>query len=187
MDRRQQKTRKAIFDAFAALLEEESYAKITVQEIVDKADIGRTTFYAHFETKDCLLQEMCADLFGHVFSEHLHTEETHDFSKSAYTLTEQITHILYHLRDNGTEITRLLTGESADLFLNHLKEYLIRVFDPRIRQQESPLPLSYRQRYMAASFAETIRWWSDEGMKRPPEEVAADYVTAITQGVIGPQ
>ena len=80
MDRRQKKSRDAIFNAFGVLLSRKSYTKITVQEIIDEANVGRSTFYAHFETKDDLLREMCTDLFNHVFSEHLDSESTHDFS-----------------------------------------------------------------------------------------------------------
>ena len=80
MDRRQRKTREAIYRAFTALLKKEPYAKITVQQIIDLADVGRTTFYTHFETKDALLESFCAEIFEHVFSEELNKEKNHDFS-----------------------------------------------------------------------------------------------------------
>ena len=80
-DRRQQKTRQAVFEAFTGLLEKKAYSKITIQEIIDGANIGRSTFYSHFETKDDLLKALCKEIFDHVFSDELTQEPTHDFSK----------------------------------------------------------------------------------------------------------
>ncbi|MBO4789666.1 MAG: TetR/AcrR family transcriptional regulator, partial [Oxalobacter sp.] len=71
----------AVFQAFTRLLEKKSFSNISVQEIIDEANIGRSTFYAHFETKDDLLRALCSEIFDHVFSKHLTKEATHDFSK----------------------------------------------------------------------------------------------------------
>ena len=98
MDRRQRRTRSLIFRAFSALLEKKNYSSITVQDIIDEADIGRSTFYAHFDTKDELLKALCTDIFDHVFSEAILSEEKHDFSHHS-SFRDRITHILYHLQE----------------------------------------------------------------------------------------
>ena len=71
MDRRQKKTREAIFKAFTELLAKKHFNQITVGEIIERADVGRATFYAHFETKDYLLKELCGELFLRYFKENL--------------------------------------------------------------------------------------------------------------------
>lgn len=83
MDRRQQRTRQAVYKAFTDLLRCRSYNSITVQEIIDAANIGRSTFYSHFETKDDLLKALCTEIFAHVFADDLMKEKTHDFSGDA--------------------------------------------------------------------------------------------------------
>lgn len=56
MDRRVRKTREALYSAFTALVVEKGYEAISVQDIIDGADVGRTTFYAHFKNKEELLR-----------------------------------------------------------------------------------------------------------------------------------
>lgn len=129
MDRRQKKTREAIFRAFTELLKHEAYAKISVQEIIDLADIGRTTFYAHFETKDDLLRSLCSEIFEHVFSEDLGKEKNHDFSESHDTKAK-ITHILYHLQDHMDYLPGILSGESGEIFMSYFKIYLKELYIP---------------------------------------------------------
>jgi AcrR family transcriptional regulator len=54
-DRRTVRTRRALLTAFIELVLERGYAEIGIGDIVDRADIGRSTFYAHFRSKDELL------------------------------------------------------------------------------------------------------------------------------------
>jgi len=51
-DRRVERTQRLIQGAFRSLLEEKGFEALTVQQIIDRANIGRATFYAHYENKD---------------------------------------------------------------------------------------------------------------------------------------
>ncbi len=169
MDRRQKKTRQAVYNAFTQLLEKKSYSNITVQEIIDEANIGRSTFYAHFETKDELLHALCTEIFEHVFSETLEKEQTHDFSQSSGTLDSEITHILYHLRDNQRYIRGILSSESGELFMRFFKEYLERLFEGALSEKTSEIPREYLLNHMVCDFAETVRWWMRNDSYSPEE------------------
>ena len=61
-DRRVGKTRKALKEALTDLILEEGYEGVTVQDVIDRADVGRSTFYAHFLDKNDLLMAVLSDL-----------------------------------------------------------------------------------------------------------------------------
>ena len=173
MDRRQRKTRNAIFTAFSALLERKCYSSVTVQDIIDEADIGRSTFYSHFETKDELLRAMCTDIFDHVFSEDIMSEAEHDFSHNS-SFRDRITHILYHLREKQQSISGLFIGECGEVFIRYFKEYLYHVFDAHI-SVSSNIPRDYAADMAVSSFAGTVRWWMRDNGSHSPEEVSAYF------------
>jgi AcrR family transcriptional regulator len=179
MDRRQQKTRSAIFRAFNRLLEEKHFNNITVQEILDEADIGRSTFYSHFETKDALLREMCTDIFDHIFSHELSSETSHDFSASDHGLQEKITHLLYHLKDNKGNVLGILSGESGELFMRYFKEYLTAMFEQYLESLRQDVPKEFALNHLVGSLAEAVKWWIGTRMKMPPEDVA-EYFLKLT-------
>lgn len=179
MDRRQQKTRKAIFDSLSRLLERKRFENITVQEIIDEANIGRSTFYAHFETKDDLLKEMCTVIFQHIFRDRLPQEADHDYSAGSPNLELKLGHILYHLRESKTDLRGILGGESGELFMQFLKSYLRELFSQYLDAFPAQIPKSFLLHHLSASFAEAIKWWMMEDTKQSPEEVASYFMIAV--------
>ena len=183
MDRRQQKSKAAIFSAFEALLARKNYSQITVQEIIDEANVGRTTFYAHFETKDALLRELCTNLFDHVFADRPGVETGHDFSLSQGDYRTVVTHMLYHLRESGKNVARLLMGESSDVFLFYFRQYLdasvVNSLVAGVNREQVDVPESFLRNHISGSFVNMVQWWIQEGMKESPEELAS-YFLAVT-------
>lgn len=183
MDRRQQKTRAAIFNALSSLLKEKNYNHISVQNISDRANIGRSTFYAHFETKDDLLTALCHDIFSHVFAKSLDTEHTHDFSENHTNIYALMTHILYHIRDNK-DIPDIINCESGELFLKIFKKYFndfytAKVFSD-IKGKNFTVPYSFIENHISGSFINMIQWWINNGMAETPEELT-EYFKAVTE------
>ncbi len=181
MDRRQIKTRDAIFKALSSLLEKKRYENITVQEIIDAANIGRSTFYAHFETKDELLRSMCTDIFHHIFNEDLTQEADHDYSAGSGSVDLKLTHLLYHLKAHRNDLNGILHGESGDLFMKYFREYLNELFSRYRDDFQADVPSGYLLRHLVWSFAETVKWWLAENTRYTPEEVAGFYLTVVNR------
>ena len=175
MDRRVAKTRKSIMQAFYVLLDKKKYCEITIQDIIDKADIGRSTFYAHFETKDELLHTMCKELFEHIFSSGSIDASSRENSSGADDLRSRIYHLCTHLYDNKNEIVRIMRFESSEIYKHYLKEYLEELFKERVTEMKSDIPESFMMKQFTDSFTAALEWWSAESMETLPEDLAGYY------------
>lgn len=187
MDRRQQKTRAAIFSAFTTLLEGKSYSKITVQEIIDAANVGRTTFYAHFETKDDLLKALCEELFGHIISSARDCTHTHGLYSDGNAPESVFCHLLQHLQENDNNIIALLSCESSEIFLRYFKDSLNDLvqlqFVNQNRKVNTDIPQDFLINHISGSFVEIVLWWIKGRMKQTPAELD-QYFRAVIEPVM---
>lgn len=184
MDRRQKKTREAIFAAFGELLAKKDFNKITVAEIIERADVGRATFYAHFETKDSLMQALCDELFCHIFdslhkdrAEHKHIFEC-DAPDSVFL------HLILHLQRNDNHILDLLAAQNNELFLRFFKEHLKALVKDQLYLFESEknkaLPRDFLINHISATFVEALKFWVCSGMKESPETLTDYFIRSAT-------
>ena len=190
MDRRQRKTREAVFTASSALLSQKRFSKITVEEIIDRADVGRSTFYAHFETKDYLLKALCEELFCHIFDATQEHIPSHRHIFSCDPPDSVFLHLFQHFSRNDNHILDLLSGENNDLFLQFFKSGLVAFLDSQFDtlgiRQIPELPKSYLVNHVAATFVETLRWWIAHQMQESPEKITTYFLLAIHSQAMPP-
>lgn len=186
MDRRQKKTRDAIFSAFTSLLSQKNYNQISVQEIIDEADIGRTTFYAHFETKDYLLKDLCEELFGHIIDTAMGLPHGHYHYSCGNETDSVFLHLLRHLQENDRNILELLSSQNNEIFLKYfksnLKKLIITQYADKGLLKNTQLPEDYIVNHISSSFVETVGWWVSRQMKETPEEIT-EYFLAVIEPV----
>lgn len=176
MDRRQLKTRQAIFAAFSTLLKSERYEHITVQQIIDMANVGRSTFYAHFDTKDDLLNAICNDIFHHVFNTAPIYDVACSFPAGNSTFPMTLTHVLYHLKEKADIVRAILKSDSEHIFMNYLKQHLNKMFLPYIDMINKDVPKDFLTNHIINSFAETVKWWIGSDCCYSPENVAEFFI-----------
>lgn len=183
MDRRQRKTREAIFTAFTELLSEKNFKQITVSDIIDRADIGRATFYAHFETKDFLLKALCEELFFHIFDSSSESDCEHRHIFNCNAPDSVFKHLFEHLYKNDNQILELLSSENNELFLKYFKINLLQLVESQLNtfngQKASILPQDFYINHIAATFVETTRWWIENKMEQSPQEITELFLTVV--------
>ena len=170
-DRRITKTRKAIYTAFLQLLNQKNFESITVQEIIDLADVGRSTFYSHYESKELLLDELCRYLFHHLFER----EEN-------ITTEDYLAHIFSHFKKNQDHVTSLLFSKN-DYFLRQLQKELEHHVYPMVAEDLQvsypKIPASYLKHLVVSHFIETLSWWLKKGKSYSEQEVIQFYLEIL--------
>ena len=111
-DRRVERTKKLLWDALVRLILEKGYESLTIQDIIDEANVGRSTFYSHYESKEQLLFSGQPQWMEVLF----HPEDKGgpiDFEA-----------IFLHVEENKEVAKALLGKKSGNLLLKHMQEVI---------------------------------------------------------------
>ena len=172
-DRRIEKTRRLLHEALNSLTREKPYEEITVQEILDRANVGRSTFYMHFRGKDDLLVSAIHELLGPVHGSGEAPSGTIDQRITSFSLPI-FEHVLHHRRTAGA----VMGVKAWAVVHEHLREILAeQIADDlkrhfRARQRGGgQIPPELLAQYVAATFILVLNWWVESQTRLQPKEV----------------
>ena len=173
-DRRTQKTRKALSAALISLMREKSYESIAVQEILDRADIGRSTFYTHFRDKNELLVDGLQGLheFLRNAQESASSTSTHSYEKViGFSLV-----MFEHAHGHKDIFHSLVGGHGWTIVSRNLEEILVRLMKKEARPlykktSASRIPFDLFIDFLGATFISVITWWSHYKKPISPKEI----------------
>jgi AcrR family transcriptional regulator len=180
-DRRVGKTRRALKEGLTDLILEKGYEAVTVQDIIDRADIGRSTFYAHFMDKDDLLMAILSDLRAHGPDTSSWKADNPAFG---WTLE------LFRHFGSGKRLFKALTssqsGALARRETTRWLEDLARAELSRLRaaRKLDPIKLETVVRFLVGTFIGFMEWWMrEENEHLPAETVDHAFRSLVMPGI----
>ena len=175
-DRRSQQTRQALSEAFVKLLKEKGYSAITVSDLIERANIGRSTFYSHYQDKDDLFVAQLERVID-VLSHHMPNQREVPFFPSLG--------LFRHVGEEYELYKAIVWSPGIDLFVKHLQTSL----SHRIEQgfQESgrnfQVPISVMANFIAGSFLTLLKWWLENKMIYSPEQMDEIFKKLTITGI----
>ena len=171
--RRVQKTQTLLREALVSLIREKSYDSIAVKEILDRANVGRSTFYMHFRDKDELLVSGIHHMLHSVHSKGLPSSAKRHDKLTSFSLPI----FEYHDQHRHTGEDRMGTRGRA-IVHEHLRRVLTDVIadevgrdDRRQRKTAGRLPPDLLVQYVASTFILVLNWWLETRSALRPKEV----------------
>jgi AcrR family transcriptional regulator len=187
-DRRTNRTRRALREALLELILEKGFEAVTVEDITDRADLGRTTFYLHYKDKEDLLLENARQLVDDLIS------RLSGVPLSAWNLGPHASHVeleagnpilltFQHIANNASLYRVILRGEGSYTSTRRLRQIIVEathkivqlisakdelVFEPR-------MPLDMFLNYLAGAWIGIVYWWLENDLPCPAEEMARQF------------
>ena len=185
VDRRIQRSRQFLRDALITLILEKGYDKITVQNIVDQANLGRSTFYAHYLDKDDLMEssvERMMEEFGPHFSPS-NEGDAQDVMIPSLALFR-------HTQQQHQLYKAMLGGRAIEIFVKAIRDGLMAHARAHFEQRERAgkrlgVPMEILTTHLAGSLLTLLTWWLDNEMPYPPEEMN-EMFQQLTMHGMGP-
>ena len=183
-DRRVLRTRKLLQDALSATIVEKGYEAATVQDIIDRANVGRSTFYAHFADKQTLLSSSLEDLRAYLADRQERAlvapggPDTRGLGFSLPMLEHAGAHLpLYEAilgRESGAFVMQRVHRTIADLAGRDLEA---------LGFTGAPEQRGLAARFIAGAFMAVLTWWLEQGATRPAHEVDVIVRRLVMQGL----
>jgi AcrR family transcriptional regulator len=179
-DRRSQRTYHLVNNAMMALLMEKRYDAITVQDILDRADIGRSTFYAHYYDKEDVLASITEQMLD-VFSQRMQQSE------AGHELLPGL-ELFRHVQQVHPHFQVLLRGQSGEVLLKTVQALLSKNIEQTLASawsgKRSPsVPLAVVSQYLAGAFLNLLKWWLEAEMPYSPERMDEMFQQLALPGV----
>jgi len=180
-DRRTQRTRNALGDALIALMHEKAFEEITVQHVLDRAGIGRSTFYAHYRDKDDLFLSDVDDFWEMMSTLLTRSKETSDRVVPAHELFE-------HIADVKQFRSALISSGKMHDVMELGQGHFARAIEKRLAQDARAKEITaVRRQAMAHALAgalfSMLMWWIDHNMPSSPAEMDATFHEMVWSSV----
>ena len=191
-DRRVRRTRESLHKSLISLAIEKHYDSITVQELLDRADVGRSTVYTHFQSMDELLisgtQELRRTLHA-ALENHRKSAKRHEsviaFSPAMFDHAYGYRNVYFALLNTGAWpiVRQQLQDVLEELIRRECKSEIA-----KLKTATSDVPVDLFVHYLTSAFFAVLIWWMDRRSRLTPsqiDEVFRSLVLPTLHAVLG--
>ena len=182
IDRRVARTRAALYDALINLVRQKDYDLITVEEILNLANVGRSTFYAHFASKDDLLETSLERLRQILIAAR---EEAYPGGTGWRPESGSLSLALFqHMAEHADIQLALIGGRGAAIVQHAINDVLASLLrDALPASQASGFSRDLAIRHIVATFNTVLRWWLEDRSRMSAAEAETCFRELLLRGL----